>query len=205
MWVPGQGSELLLVSDTFVKLYDTKVDIVSPSFYFELPMGKIRDATIAITDQVGEALCWISSFTTSLPTQHSVVTSICNDHYQVIVLPAVQLAQVSLVIITRLFPDMCFVSQDKFVVIITSQGKIYYQPIIYDLSVQEGPIYFTMDLAISDPNVVVSGMSACVCVRGYPVMIQMPPQSEHGDWLATDLRVIRSFFTHYISNINILL
>ncbi len=53
MWVPGQGGELLLVSDTFVKLYNTKVDIVSPSFYFELPMGKIRDATVAITDQVG--------------------------------------------------------------------------------------------------------------------------------------------------------
>ncbi len=54
LWVPGQTSELLLISDTFVKLYNTKTDIVSPSFYFELPMGKIRDATVAITDQVGE-------------------------------------------------------------------------------------------------------------------------------------------------------
>ncbi|XP_064395390.1 E3 ubiquitin-protein ligase UBR4-like isoform X5 [Halichondria panicea] len=96
MWVPGQGGELLLVSDTFVKLYNTKVDIVSPSFYFELPMGKIRDATVAITDQ------------------------------------------------------------DKFVVIMTTQGKIYYQPIIYDLSTQGGPIYFTMDLPIKHTNVVES-------------------------------------------------
>ena len=53
MWMPGHHSELLLVSDTFVKIYNAKVDVVSPSFYFELPMGKIRDATIAITDEVG--------------------------------------------------------------------------------------------------------------------------------------------------------
>ncbi len=74
--------------------------------------------------------------------------------------------------------------QDKFVVIITSLGKLYYQPIIYDLSVQDGPIYFTMDLTIKHTSVTVS--EGCVLCEGVcPVMmcICRPSLISMTDWL----------------------
>ena len=67
----------------------------------------------------------------------------------------------------------------------TTQGKIYYQPIIYDLSTQGGPIYFTMDLPIKHPNVIVSMCGCGQCVRGCAQWWSfMPPQSEADDWQA---------------------
>ena len=52
LWIPGSQYELVLVSDSFVKIYDTCVDVISPTYYFILDEGKIKDATVAVTDEV---------------------------------------------------------------------------------------------------------------------------------------------------------
>ena len=56
MWVPGSQTELVVVSDTFVKIYDLRVDLISPVYYFVILTGKIKDATIAVTGEVGRSL-----------------------------------------------------------------------------------------------------------------------------------------------------
>ena len=55
MWVPGSETELVIVSDTFVKIYDLNVDLISPIYYFVILTGTIKDATIAVT---GEVCVW---------------------------------------------------------------------------------------------------------------------------------------------------
>ena len=52
MWVPGSQTELVVVSDTFVKIYDLRVDLISPVYYFVILTGKIKDATVAVTGEV---------------------------------------------------------------------------------------------------------------------------------------------------------
>ena len=52
MWVPGSQTELVVVTDTFVKIYDLRVDLISPVYYFVILTGKIKDATIAVTGEV---------------------------------------------------------------------------------------------------------------------------------------------------------
>ena len=52
MWVPGSETELVIVSDTFVKIYDLNVDLISPIYYFVILTGTIKDATIAVTGEV---------------------------------------------------------------------------------------------------------------------------------------------------------
>ena len=56
IWVPGSKHELVLATDSFVKVFDTNVDVISPTFYFVLGDGKIKDATVAVTDEVLGAL-----------------------------------------------------------------------------------------------------------------------------------------------------
>ena len=57
VWVPGSKHELVLVADTFVKVYDTNVDVISPTYYFVLGESKIKDATVAVTDEVKGGMC----------------------------------------------------------------------------------------------------------------------------------------------------
>jgi len=52
LWVPGSQCELVLVSDSFVKIYDTHMDVISPAYYFILAEGRIKDATVAVSDEV---------------------------------------------------------------------------------------------------------------------------------------------------------
>lgn len=52
MWVPGSQTDLVIVSDTFVKIYALLTDLISPMYYFVILTGKIRDATIAVTEEV---------------------------------------------------------------------------------------------------------------------------------------------------------
>ena len=52
VWVSGSPHQLVLVSDSFVKVFDTHTDVISPTYYFVLDEGKIRDATVAVTDEV---------------------------------------------------------------------------------------------------------------------------------------------------------
>lgn len=52
VWVSGSLHKLVLVSDSFVKVYDTHMDVISPTYYFVLDEGKIKDATVAVTDEV---------------------------------------------------------------------------------------------------------------------------------------------------------
>ena len=57
MWVPGSETELVIVSDTFVKIYDLKVDLISPMYYFVILTGKIKDATVAVSGEVCVCVC----------------------------------------------------------------------------------------------------------------------------------------------------
>ena len=52
LWVPGSQHELVLISDSFVKIYDTHLDVISPTYYFILDEGTIKDATVAVSDEV---------------------------------------------------------------------------------------------------------------------------------------------------------
>ena len=52
MWVPGSQTELVVVTDTFVKIYDLRVDLISPVYYFVILTGKIKDATVAVNGEV---------------------------------------------------------------------------------------------------------------------------------------------------------
>ena len=52
MWVPGSQTELVVVTDTFVKIYDLQVDLISPVYYFVILTGKIKDATVAVSGEV---------------------------------------------------------------------------------------------------------------------------------------------------------
>ncbi len=52
LWIPGSQYELVLISDSFVKIYDTHVDVICPAYYFVLDDGKIKDATVAVSDEV---------------------------------------------------------------------------------------------------------------------------------------------------------
>jgi hypothetical protein len=57
LWIPGSQYELVLVSDSFVKIYDTRVDVISPTYYFILDEGTIKDATVAVSDEVCTCAC----------------------------------------------------------------------------------------------------------------------------------------------------
>lgn len=46
--------------------------------------------------------------------------------------------------------------QGKFLVVITSTGAMYSQPIIPACSAVEGPVYFNIDIAVKHPSIQVS-------------------------------------------------
>ncbi len=54
MWVPGSETEMVIVTDTFVKIYDLRIDLLCLLYvyYFVVLTGKIRDATIVATNEV---------------------------------------------------------------------------------------------------------------------------------------------------------
>ena len=54
LWVPGSQTELAVVTDTFVKIYDLASDAISPAYYYIVCSGKIRDATILVVDGVSD-------------------------------------------------------------------------------------------------------------------------------------------------------
>ena len=53
LWIPGSKNSLVLVADSFVKIYDIQLDALSPKYYFLVLNGKIKDATVAVTEEVG--------------------------------------------------------------------------------------------------------------------------------------------------------
>lgn len=57
VWLPGQQTQLALVTADFVKIYDLSTDAISPQYYLLLPSGKIRDACFASL-QVTRKLLW---------------------------------------------------------------------------------------------------------------------------------------------------
>ena len=50
VWLPGSQTQLALVTADSVKIYDLLTDALSPSYYFLVPSGKIRDVTFVHTD-----------------------------------------------------------------------------------------------------------------------------------------------------------
>ena len=50
--MPGSQVELAIVTNTFVKIYDLSLDAISPSYYFIVCSGKIRDACVCVIDGV---------------------------------------------------------------------------------------------------------------------------------------------------------
>ena len=54
--------------------------------------------------------------------------------------------------------------QGKFLVVMTSTGMLFSQPLIPACNAMEGPIYFTIDLPVSHPSIEVC---VCVCVGGW--------------------------------------
>ena len=50
--MPGSQTELAVVADTFVKIYDLSSDVLSPTYYFIVCSDKIRDACFIITEEV---------------------------------------------------------------------------------------------------------------------------------------------------------
>ena len=53
--MPGSRSELAVVSDTFVKIYDLALDVICPQYCFIVMSGKVKDATFVVNKQVGAA------------------------------------------------------------------------------------------------------------------------------------------------------
>ena len=52
MWVPGSRTELAVVADNFVKIYNLSADTYSPQYYFVVMSGKVKDVTFAVNQQV---------------------------------------------------------------------------------------------------------------------------------------------------------
>ena len=45
VWLPGQPTQLAVITADFVKIYDLSVDVLSPQYFFLLPSGKVRDCS----------------------------------------------------------------------------------------------------------------------------------------------------------------
>ncbi len=48
--MPGSQTELAVVTADFVKVYDLGSDVLSPQYFFLVPSGKVRDCTLAFTE-----------------------------------------------------------------------------------------------------------------------------------------------------------
>lgn len=49
MWLPGSQTQLAVITADYVKIYDLGLDVLSPTYYFLIPSGKIRDTTFIHT------------------------------------------------------------------------------------------------------------------------------------------------------------
>lgn len=45
IWLPNSQTELAIITCDFIKIFDLSIDTISPSYYFLLPSGKIKDVT----------------------------------------------------------------------------------------------------------------------------------------------------------------
>ena len=61
LWLPGSQTEVAVVTADFVKVYNLSVDAISPQYYFLLPTGKIRDATLVVSDSERHLVLMASS------------------------------------------------------------------------------------------------------------------------------------------------
>ena len=49
--IAGSQTEIAVVTADFVRIYDLGKDVLSPQYYFLVPSGKIRDCTLAFTEE----------------------------------------------------------------------------------------------------------------------------------------------------------
>ncbi|XP_047525824.1 E3 ubiquitin-protein ligase UBR4 [Pieris napi] len=61
IWLPGSQTQLALVTSNFVKIFDLSKDLDSPSHYFLVPSGKVRDVTFVNQEGVMNMLCMSSA------------------------------------------------------------------------------------------------------------------------------------------------
>ena len=61
VWLPGSQTQLALVTADYVKIYDLLTDALSPSYYFLVPSGKIRDVTFVHNDKGEMTILLMSS------------------------------------------------------------------------------------------------------------------------------------------------
>ena len=61
VWLPGSQTQLAMVTADSVKIYDLASDVLSPSYYFLVPSGKIRDASFVFTAEGTMFLILMSS------------------------------------------------------------------------------------------------------------------------------------------------
>ena len=45
LWLPGEQTQLALLTADFIKIYDLSVDAVNPKYHYLVPSGKVRDGT----------------------------------------------------------------------------------------------------------------------------------------------------------------
>ncbi|KAK8723161.1 hypothetical protein OTU49_011870, partial [Cherax quadricarinatus] len=62
VWLPGQQTQLALVTAEFVKIYDLSIDSLSPQYFFLLPSGKIKDACFVCAQDDG---CYLVAMASS--------------------------------------------------------------------------------------------------------------------------------------------
>eukprot|EP00095_Tigriopus_kingsejongensis_P009320 maker-scaffold486_size158769-snap-gene-0.26 protein:Tk09320 transcript:maker-scaffold486_size158769-snap-gene-0.26-mRNA-1 annotation:"e3 ubiquitin-protein ligase ubr4" len=61
LWMPGSQTELALVTAEFVKIYKLGRDALSPEYFFLVPCGKIRDATLVFLEDGSQYILIMSS------------------------------------------------------------------------------------------------------------------------------------------------
>ena len=146
MWVPGSETELVIVSDTFVKIYDLNVDLISPIYYFVILTGTIKDATIAVTGEVCVCVCERACVCMCVYVCVCMRVCVCVEKVGAV-----------------------FSLQEKFVMVMSSTGVMYSQPVIPACNAREGPVYFTIDISVSFPDTTSGSTSpsredeVCVC------------------------------------------
>lgn len=60
-WLPGQPTQLAVITADFVKIYDLSVDVLSPQYFFLLPSGKVRDCSFWFRQDGAQYVFFISS------------------------------------------------------------------------------------------------------------------------------------------------
>lgn len=61
VWLPGSQTMLAIITCDYVKIYELSDDIISPQYYFVVPMGKIRDCTFVYQSGTYYLLLFASS------------------------------------------------------------------------------------------------------------------------------------------------